>query len=132
MSLAGSSHERASRGNGPKVRVTLLRSVQSLGNLEIEEAEMPVNTLYLAVLPLVHIGSVPFQSFGQTEQVLTLFPEKSFATEFYPDEVGGYVATFKNRAERFLTGGHVLQYEFKELPTDDGRVIVEVVQHVAE
>jgi hypothetical protein len=91
---------------------------------------MPTNTLYLAVLPLIHISNVPFQSFGQTEQVLTLFPERSWATEFYPDEVKGYIETFRNRADRFLTGGHVLRYEFKEKPTNDGRVIVEVAQHV--
>ena len=34
------------------------------------------NELYLAVLPMVHIGA----NFGLTEQNLTLFPSREFAT----------------------------------------------------
>ena len=49
------------------------------------------NELYLTVLPIIHMG----QAFGLTEQVLTLFPDRNFATEFFPDEVEGYVATLR-------------------------------------
>src|ERR1700734_3583070 len=80
--------------------------------------------LYLAVLPLVHMST------GHTEQTLTLYPDRSFATEFMPDEVEGYVTFFEERARRFLVGGHVIGYEFHREPTEDGRVLVKVVQIV--
>jgi hypothetical protein len=93
---------------------------------------LPENVLYLAVLPLVHIRNrlVGYLTTGSTpaEQVLTLFPDKNFATEFFPDEVQFYIETFRLHSP---TGGHVLGYEFFEEPTDDGRLIVRVVQHVA-
>jgi hypothetical protein len=87
---------------------------------------MPINTLYLAVLPIVHMGS----NFGLTEQVLTAFADKKLATEFFEDEVDLYVNTFSTRADNYLTGGHVIRYEFFKEPTKDGRVVVGVVQHV--
>ncbi|MGH7746548.1 MAG: hypothetical protein ACREQ5_17575, partial [Candidatus Dormibacteria bacterium] len=75
-------------------------------------AEMPKsNELYLAVLPLIHITPTQSLGFGLTEQALTLFSDKNFATEFFPDEVEGYIATFKSRADMYLTGGHVTGYE---------------------
>jgi len=47
-------------------------------------------TFYLAVIPLVHISTdTPFMRQGMTEQVLTLFPSKDFATEFYPEAGSG-------------------------------------------
>ena len=52
------------------------------------------NTLYLAVLPIIRLSDT---NFGLTEQILTLFPDRSFATEFFEDEVDGYVATFEHR-----------------------------------
>ena len=70
--------------------------------------------------------------FGLTEQTLTLFPDKNLATEFFPDEVEAYMLTFKNRGDKYLTGGHVKKYEVSTEPTDDGRVIVVVTQHVSE
>ena len=82
------------------------------------------NELFLAVLPLIHTSS------GLTEQTLTLFPDRDFATEFFPDEVGGYIATFENRI-KYLTGGHVTGYDIHQEQTEDGRVIVRVVQNVA-
>ena len=69
---------------------------------------MPTNDLYLAVLPLVHLG----ENYGRTEQVLTLFPNKDFATRFYPEDVDNYITMFKYRADNYLTGGRVLRYEF--------------------
>jgi len=69
------------------------------------------------------------QDFGRTEETLTLFPDRNFATEFFPDEVESYVATFKNRIQ-YLIGGHSKNYEVFSENTDDGRVIVRVVQHV--
>jgi len=90
------------------------------------KAELPSIELYLAVLPLVHMGL----NFGLTEQTLTLFPSKDFATEFFPDEVDGYILTFERRANEHLVGGHVTGYAFTKEETEDGRVIVRVTQHV--
>ena len=89
--------------------------------------EMPSNVLYIAVLPFIHMGS----NFGLTEQVLTLFPDRSFATEFFPDEVDGYILTFEHRANKYLIGGHVTSYQFQKVDTGDGRVIVQVTQNVS-
>jgi hypothetical protein len=91
---------------------------------------MATNELYLTVLPLIHIGANRVIGFGLTEQTLTLFPDRNFATEFFPDEVDGYIATFTNRADKYLTGAHVISYECVKEETDDGRVIVKVRQHV--
>jgi len=71
-------------------------------SIEIAGASNPSNELYLAVLPLIHISTTGPVGFGLTEQTLTLFPDRSFATEFFPDEVDGYVRTFKNRADKYL------------------------------
>jgi hypothetical protein len=84
---------------------------------------MPDNELYLVVVPLIHLGT------GLAEQTLTLLPGRDFATEFFPDEVEGYVVMFKNRA-KFFTGGHVKGYEVIAEPIENGRVIVRVVQNV--
>lgn len=84
------------------------------------------NELYFTVLPVIHIGG---QSHGLTEQILTLTPDRNFATHFFLDEVGGFIATFKNRIP-YLTGGHVKGFEVYQEPEEDGRVIVRVVQNV--
>jgi hypothetical protein len=71
------------------------------------------NNLFLAVLPLIHIVSMrthettgsPIPLHGQTEQTLTLFADRNFATEFFPDEVDAFVEFFKIHANRYLTGG---------------------------
>lgn len=86
---------------------------------------MPSNELYLAVLPTINVGN----SFGLIDQFLTLFPDRNFATEFFPDEVEGYIAAFRNRIPR-LTGGHVKSYDIRQENTGDGRVIVKVIQNV--
>jgi hypothetical protein len=91
---------------------------------------MEPNELYLVVLPLIHISVSPTLGFGMTEQTLTLMPSKEFATQFFPDEVDGYIATFENRAKQYLTGGHVTGYKVEKLPTDDGRFVVKVIQNV--
>ena len=85
---------------------------------------MPSNELYLTVLPLIHLGN------GLTEQSLTVFPDRNFATEFFIDEVDHYIKMFKSR-EELLIGGHVKGYAYFKEPTDDGRVIVRVVQDVS-
>ena len=91
---------------------------------------MTSNELYLAILPLIHVSNSPVLGFGFTEETLTLFPDKSFATEFFPDEVETYITTFENRA-RYLIGGHSKGYKVYREPTADGkRVIVRVVQDV--
>jgi hypothetical protein len=89
---------------------------------------MPSNELYLAVMPLIHMGA---SNFGLTEQTLTLFSSREFATEFFPDEVDGYVATFENRANKYLTGGHVTGYRVEKETTEEGRIVVKVIQNVA-
>src|SRR5882762_11226257 len=89
---------------------------------------MLINRLYLAVMPIVHLGD----RYGLTEQVLTLFPDSRFATLFHPDEVDGYLQLFRNRAESYLKGGNVTSYEFeKEVVVESGLVRVQVNQHVA-
>ena len=84
------------------------------------------NELYFVVLPTVHVGG---STHGLTEQILTLMPDKNFATRFFPDEVSGYLLTFKNRLS-LLTGGHVKSYEFEQEQEEDGRIVVRVVQLV--
>lgn len=89
---------------------------------------MMTNELYLVTLPLIHITVSP-TGFGMTEQVLTLMPDRNFATNFFPDEVDSYIATFMNR-QNLLRGGHVRGYRLTKEDTDDGRVIVKVTQDV--
>jgi hypothetical protein len=89
---------------------------------------MATNTLYLAVMPIIHIG---INQYGLTEQTLTLFPDRKFATEFFPDEVDSYILVFKKRADKYLTGGHVTGYEVHKETTQDGRIVVRVNQNVA-
>jgi hypothetical protein len=90
---------------------------------------MPSNTLYLGILPIIHVSTNQF-GFGLTEEILTLFPDRNFATEFFENEVDGYIETFKNR-QKYLTGGHVTGWDIHKEPTADGRVIVRVIQHVS-
>jgi hypothetical protein len=68
---------------------------------------------------------------GRTEQVITLYPSRGFATEFFPNEVDEFLLLFQQSAERYLSSGHVISYEFFKEPTKDGRVIVKVIQNVA-
>jgi len=84
------------------------------------------NELYLAVVPMINLS----ERFGLTEQFLTLFPERRFATEFFEDEVEAYISTFELRANKYLVGGHVKSYSVSKERTADGRVIVKVVQGV--
>lgn len=83
------------------------------------------NELYLVVLPMINLGP----SFSATQQVLTLLPDKNFATLFFPDEVDQYVLRFKNHLPD-MTGGHVIGYLVTKEQQPDGRVIVRVVQNV--
>jgi hypothetical protein len=85
------------------------------------------NKLYLAVLPLVHYSRL--FSGERYEEVMTLVPDRNFATEFPPDVVDRYIQTFTNAAEEKF-GGPVRVYDYEKLPADDGRVYVEVTQHV--
>ncbi len=88
--------------------------------------------LYLAVIPLVHISTdTPFMRQGLTEQVLTLFPSKDFATEFYPEQVQGYIDLFRSNASSHLVGGRITGYDFVRENTEEGLVIVKVTQNVA-
>ena len=91
---------------------------------------MQANVLYLAILPQIHVSLNQVMGFGLTEQVLTLVPDKEWATAFFEDEVETWILTFKHR-EKYLVGGHVTGYDVEKLPTADGRIIVQVVQRVA-
>ena len=86
-----------------------------------------VNVLYAAILPLIHLT----ERFGFTEQVMTLLPDRNFATLFSPVEVDGYLMTLKNRAETQLKGDNITAYEFSKEPAGNGMVIIKVIQHVA-
>jgi hypothetical protein len=86
---------------------------------------MANNELYLVVLPLIHLST------GLTEQTITLLPGRDLATEFFKDEVEAYITMFKNRGDKYLTGGHVTGYEVFMEDTHDGRVVVRVTQNVA-
>jgi hypothetical protein len=95
------------------------------------------NVLYLSVLPLVRIaammdgpGGVPTPLHGVVEQSLTLFADKKFATEFFPDEVEGFVDFFRKYAESYLTGGHVKRYTYEKERVESGRIVVRVTQYV--
>ncbi len=100
-------------------------------SIQINDADALSNELFLAVLPLIHVSVTPYLGYGMTEQTLTLFPDRKFATLFFPDEVDNYILAFESRAQKYLTGGHVTGYDIQKEQTGDGRVIVRVVQHVS-
>jgi len=87
---------------------------------------MPSNDLYLVVLPMVHLA---ISQYGLTEQVITMLPIRSIATEFAPDEVDSVIFMMESRANEYLTGGNVMNYTFTKEPTSRG-VIVKVTQNV--
>jgi len=84
------------------------------------------NILYLTILPMIHADGY---TFGQVQQMLTLMPDKKFATRFFPDEVASYRQMFMNRQSYFI-GGHVKSYDLFEEDQPDSRIIVRVEQHV--
>jgi hypothetical protein len=79
------------------------------------------NELYLAVLPLVHYSRL--FSGERYEEVMTLVPDRNFATEFRADEVERYIQTFRNAAEEKY-GGPVRLFNYKRENTPEGRVCV--------
>jgi hypothetical protein len=85
------------------------------------------NDLYLAVLPLVHYSR--FFAGERYEEVMTLVPDRNFATEFAANDVDRYIQTFKNAAEEKY-GGPVRLYNYNKYEADDGRVYVVVTQNV--
>lgn len=89
------------------------------------------NTLYLTILPMIHVSANQMIGFGLTEEVLTLMPTREFATEFFSDEADTYMQLFVNRT-KYMTGGHVTGYQCEKLRTDDGRFVIKVIQYVAE
>jgi hypothetical protein len=84
------------------------------------------NVLYFAVFPQIVVSGT---SFGRTEQVLTLVPDKNFASAFFTEEVESYIQVFKNR-QKHITGGHVIGYDVATESASDGRVYVRATQHV--
>jgi hypothetical protein len=115
-------------------------SDQNVCGWVLEFSAMLVNTLYLTVLPLIRptfvrnanaladrVGVITRRD--SVEQVLTLYGERNLATEFFPDEVQAYVDALEATLPS-LTGGHVIDYQTFQDPTNDGRVVVRVVQRV--
>jgi hypothetical protein len=86
------------------------------------------NDLYLAVLPLVHYSR--HFSGERFEEVMTLVPDRNFATEFSADVVDIYIYTFKNAAEEKY-GGPVRLFNYEKYLTNDGRVYVVVTPHAS-
>ena len=84
------------------------------------------NELYLAVLPQISLSA---GSVGKTEQILTLLPDRNFATEFFPDQVDDFIQVFE-KGQESLTGGHVEKYVCEKEATTDQRVVVKVSQRV--
>jgi hypothetical protein len=82
--------------------------------------------LYFAVFPQIVVSGT---SFGQTEQVLTLVPDKKFASALFPEEVDTYIQVFRDR-EKDLVVGHVAGFEIEKEPASDGRFYVQVTQKV--
>jgi hypothetical protein len=82
------------------------------------------NELYLMVMPTISLSN------GQTDQLITLIGDKNLATEFFADEVSSIELMFKNRTQYF-SGGHVTGYSLSHEPTESGRIVVKVLQHVA-
>lgn len=91
---------------------------------------MATNELYLGVLPLIHITPNQMLGFGLAEQTLTVYPDRSFATEFFADEVDAYMETFINRANKYFVGGHSISWEVSKEQIESGRYIVKVRQNV--
>jgi hypothetical protein len=88
-------------------------------------AEIIDNELYLCALPLMRI----FDSPQPIEEFLTLYPDKNFATNFFPDEMTRTMDLLKRRLLN-MAGGHVIGYDVEQEPTEDGRFIIKVIQHV--
>jgi hypothetical protein len=113
----GAEHSGSNEG---KVGDTLLPAMPQIQQVISQNL---VNELYLTVLPMIHLRD------GLTEQVLTLTPDKSFASEFFPDEVETYVKFFQNRTQH-LVGGHVTGYTLTPERTAQGLYVVRVTQNV--
>ena len=86
------------------------------------------NDLYLAVLPLVHYSRL--FSGERYEEVMTLVPDRNFATEFKRDEVSRYIQTFRNAAEEKY-GGPVRLYNYETCDAGNDRVYVVVTQRAS-
>jgi hypothetical protein len=56
------------------------------------------NELYLTVLPMIRMKT------GETEQVLTLTPDRKFASEFFEDEVDVFISFFPAKNSVFGWG----------------------------
>jgi hypothetical protein len=82
--------------------------------------------LYLAVLPLVHYSR--FFSGERFEEVMTLVPDRNFATEFPVDEAPIYIQTFRNAAEE-KHGGPVRRFNYDAYDAGNGKVYIVVKLH---
>jgi hypothetical protein len=84
------------------------------------------NELYMAVLPMVHLG---INQYGLTEQVITLLPDRKQATDFFPMR---FRTTSTSSSEEPSTSsvGTSLGTHLNRSRLTLGRVIVRVYQHV--
>ncbi len=84
--------------------------------------------LYLAVLPLVHYSR--FFAGERFEEVMTLVPDRNFATEFKAGEASLYIQTFRNAAEEKY-GGPVRRFSYDAYDAGNGKVYI-VVKSLAK
>ena len=82
--------------------------------------------LYLAVLPLVHYSRL-FAG-ERFEEVMTLVPDRNFATEFPANEAPIYIQTFRNAAEEKY-GGPVRRFDYEAYDAGNGKVYIVVRPH---
>jgi hypothetical protein len=82
--------------------------------------------LYLAVLPLVHYSRL--FSGAQFEEVMTLVPDRNFATEFRSDVAALYVQTFREAAEEKY-GGPIRKFNYTAYDAGEGKCYIVVTPY---
>lgn len=75
-----------------------------------------VNELYFVVMPQISLSPAVY---GKVDQVLTLLPDRNFASEFLPNRVDGYLLVFQHR-EKYFLGGDVTGYAYQKISTPSG------------
>src|SRR5690242_12548715 len=88
--------------------------LQSLANTKqvIMAEKTLVNELYLVVMPQISLSP---SSYGKVDEVLTLLPDRKFASEFTTDAADGFILVFKHR-EKYFVGGGVIGYSYHKIP----------------
>jgi hypothetical protein len=79
-------------------------------------SESTADELFFVVMPQISLSP---SAYGKVDRVLTLLPDKTFASEFLPQEVDGYMLVFQHRQKYFL-GGDVTGYSYEKIRTPSG------------